>query len=82
MFAAQEFFSGSRALLVVPLGMVTDIACSTGVGWPVFSALNAQAPQPVKWAAAVLTMALGVLLVQVIAAIGARTSPGWRRAHR
>lgn len=74
LLSAPGFFEGRRALLVVPLGMITDIACSTSVGWPIFSALNAQASEPVKWAAAVLTMALGVVLVQGIAVLGVRAS--------
>lgn len=78
LLAAPRFFSGPRALLVIPLGMVTDIACSTSVGWPIFSALNAQAPAPVKWGAAVLTMALGVALVQAIAVLGIRASAATR----
>jgi hypothetical protein len=74
LLAAPRFFTGARALLVLPLGMVCDIASSTAVGWPIFSALNAQAPTPVKYAAALLTMALGVALVQAIAALGVRAS--------
>jgi hypothetical protein len=74
LLAALQFFRGARLLLVVVLGMLTDIACSTAVGWPIFSALNAQAAMPVTWAAALLSMALGCLLVQAIAALGARAS--------
>jgi hypothetical protein len=74
ILAAPRFFHGPKALLVVALGMVTDIACSTSVGWPVFSALNAQAAEPIKWGAALSTMALGVLLIQAIAALGIRAN--------
>ena len=74
LLAAPGYFRGPRAMLVIPLGMVTDIACSTGVGWPIFIALNTQPAAPVKWGAAVLTMALGVGFVQAIAALGIRAS--------
>jgi hypothetical protein len=76
LLLAPTFFRGPRALLVIVLGMVTDIACSMGVGWPIFSALNAQASTPVKYAAAILTMILGIMLVQAIGALGARASRG------
>jgi hypothetical protein len=78
LLVATQFFRGPRALIVVLLGMVADIACSTSVGWPIFSALNAQATEPVKWAAALMTIGLGVLLIQAIAALGARASTSTR----
>jgi hypothetical protein len=74
LLLAPNFFRGPRALLVIVLGMVTDIACGAGVGWPIFTALNAQASQPVKYLAAILTMLLGVGLVQAIAILGTRAN--------
>lgn len=74
LLAAPQLFRGVGLLLVVVLGMFTDIACSIAVGWPIFSALNAQATRPVLWAAALLTMASGCLLVQAIAVLGAPAS--------
>ena len=74
LLAAPQFFRGARVLLVLVLGMITDIACSLGVGWPVFSALNASASAPVKYLAAIATMALGAALIQAIAALGSRAA--------
>lgn len=74
LLAASHYFQGPRVLLVVLLGMVTDIACSTAVGWPIFSALNADAASPVKYGAAILTMALGAVILQAIAMLAVRVS--------
>jgi hypothetical protein len=76
LYVAPTFWRGPRLLLVLVLGMATDIACSTAVGWPIFSALNAQAGAPVTWAAAGLTTVLGVLLVQAITMVAVRAGSG------
>lgn len=74
LLAAPQYLRGARLLLVVGLAMITDIACSTAVGWPIFSALNAHAARPLMWLAAALTIVLGLLLVQAVAALGVRAT--------
>jgi hypothetical protein len=62
-----------------PMLAATRAAASLTIalGWPIFSALNAQAARPVMWAAASLTMALGLVLVQAVATLGVlATAPG------
>jgi hypothetical protein len=65
---------GGRVLLVAALPVTLDVAGSSVVGWPVFSALHAQAGVGVKYAAALLTVALGLAtLATTISFAAART---------
>jgi len=54
-----------RVLLLLPVPMVLDAACSVAMGWPIFSALHAQSSMPVKYLAAFVTLAMGVTLMEV-----------------
>jgi hypothetical protein len=66
LLVAHRWLRGWRLLLLLPLPMFLDAACSVGVGWPVFSALHAQASMPVKYLAAFATIAMGVALLEVM----------------
>jgi len=77
LFAARHLFTGWRQTHLVALPMVANAAGSIAVGWPIYSALNAQASTPVKYAAAVATMAIGYALLSLTITWAARKS-----AHR
>jgi hypothetical protein len=55
---------GWRVLGVLVLPVTLDVAGSGMVGWPVFSALHAQASMPVKYLAALITVAVGVVTLE------------------
>jgi hypothetical protein len=57
---ARRWFSGWRVLLLVPIPMFLDAACSVGMGWPIFSALHAQSSMPVKYLAAFATIGMAL----------------------
>lgn len=64
LLRAPAMFKGWRMLLVPLLPMTADAVGSMASGWPIFSALNtAAASTEVKWAAATLTIVLGLLLM-------------------
>lgn len=68
---------GRRILLVAALPVSLDVAGSSVVGWPVFSALHAQAGIGVKYLAALLTVGLGVAtLAATISFAAARSRCG------
>ena len=70
------FLRGWRILLVAALPVSLDAAGSSLVGWPVFSALHAQAGTGMKYLAAVVTVALGVaVLASTISFAAARNAP-------
>ena len=60
-----SLFTGWRMLLLVPIPMVLDAAGSVGIGWPIFSALHAEASMPVKYLTAILTIAFAVVMLQL-----------------
>jgi hypothetical protein len=74
LYAARHLFTGWRAAYLVALPTVCDAAGSIAVGWPIYSALNAQASQPVKWVAGAATIALGYLLLDLTITWAARKS--------
>jgi hypothetical protein len=74
LLAAGDTFTGWRAVYLVLLPMVCDAAGSVAVGWPIFSALNAQASAPVHWLAAALTMTIGLAALDLLIVYAARTS--------
>ena len=69
LLRAPQLFSGWRLLTLPLLPMTADAAGSIAAGWPIFSALNTPgASAGLKLAAALLTMGLGVLIVDGLAA--------------
>lgn len=65
LFVFGRHFRGARMLLLIPLPMILDAAGSVGAGWPVFSALHAEASTPVKYLCAVATFAIAAALVKL-----------------
>ncbi|TAM69759.1 hypothetical protein [Mycobacterium sp.] len=74
LLAAGDTFTGWRTLYLTFLPMMFDAAGSIAVGWPIFSALNAQASAPVRWLAAALTIAIGLAVLDLLIAYAARMS--------
>ena len=74
LLAAGDMFTGWRALYLPFLPMMFDAAGSVAVGWPIFSALNAQASAPVRWLAAALTLVIGLATLDLLIAYAARLS--------
>ncbi len=74
LLATGDTFTGWRALYLLFLPMMCDAAGSVAVGWPIFSALNAQASGPVRWLAAALTIAIGLATLDLLIAYAARKS--------
>lgn len=74
LYAARELFRGWRQVYLLALPMVGNAAGSIAVGWPIYSALNAQASTPVKYVAALATMALGFVLLDLTISWAARKS--------
>jgi len=74
LLATGDTFTGWRALYLLFLPMMCDAAGSVAVGWPIFSALNAQASTPVRWLAAALTIAIGLATLDLLIAYAARKS--------
>jgi hypothetical protein len=74
LFATGDVFSGWRALYLLLLPMMFDAAGSVAVGWPIFSALNAHASAPMRWVAAVVTIAIGLATLDLLIAYAARMS--------
>lgn len=65
---------GWRVLGVLALPVTLDVAGSGMVGWPVFSALHAQAGTGVKYLAALVTVAIGVAMLEATIRFGAARS--------
>lgn len=65
---------GWRVVLVAALPVSLDAAGSSAVGWPVFSALHAQAGVGVKYLAALVTVGLGVAVLAATISFGAARS--------
>jgi hypothetical protein len=82
LFVGAQFFRGWRMLLVLPLPMILDAAGSVGAGWPVFSALHAQASTPVKYLAALGTLAIAGALLKLTVEYAARRSQEHATAGR
>jgi hypothetical protein len=80
LLAAGNTFTDWRAVYLLFLPMVCDAAGSVAAGWPIFSALNAQASAPVRWLAAALTIAIGLAALDLLIAYAARTSAAQQRA--
>jgi hypothetical protein len=78
LLAAGDTFTGWRAAYLLFLPMVCDAAGSVAVGWPIFSALNAQASAPVRWLAAALTVTIGLVALDLLIVYAARTSAALR----
>jgi hypothetical protein len=57
-------------LLAVPVSL--DVTGSVLTGWPVFSALHAQASMPVKYLCALITVAIGVITLEATIRYGIR----------
>jgi hypothetical protein len=74
LLATGDTFSGWRALYLPFLPMMFDAAGSVAVGWPIFSALNANASTPVRWLAAALTIAIGIATLDLLIGYVTRTS--------
>lgn len=74
LLAARDTFTGWRALYLLFLPMIFDAAGSVAVGWPIFSALNAHASAPVRWLAAGLTIAIGLVALDLLIGYAARIS--------
>jgi hypothetical protein len=77
LLLAGSYLRGWRVLLVAALPVSLDAAGSSIVGWPVFSALHAQAGAGVRYLAAVVTVALGfAVLAATISFAAARSATG------
>lgn len=64
LLRAPQMFSGWRQVLIPLLPMTTDAAGSVICGWPIMSALNTpNASTELKWAAATLTILLGLVVM-------------------
>lgn len=74
LLAAGQVFTGWRAVYLLALPMVCNAAGSIAVGWPVYSALNAQAGPVITWAAALLTIAIGLAILDLLITYAARKS--------
>jgi hypothetical protein len=57
---------------------VFDAAGGVAVGWPICSALNADACAPVRWLAAALIIAIGVGTLDLLIGYAARMSAAAR----
>lgn len=74
LLAAEDRFSGWRMLYLPLLPMVCNAAGSVAVGWPIYSALNAQAGPVITWGAAILTIAIGLAILDILITTAARMS--------
>ncbi|MCX2930011.1 hypothetical protein ORI20_06990 [Mycobacterium sp. CVI_P3] len=74
LLAAEDRFTGWRMLYLPLLPMVCNAASSVAVGWPIYSALNAQAGPVVTWGAAFLTIAIGLSVLDILITTAARIS--------
>jgi hypothetical protein len=76
LLVARDLLKGWRMLLLLPVPMVLDAACSVGMGWPIFSALHAQASMPVKYLAALASLAMAVTMLELtIRYVASRSGP-------
>jgi len=68
LYVAQDYFRGWRAPFIVLLPFMADAACSIVVGLPIYTALHAPgAGAVVTWAAALLSCAIGLFLLDAFA---------------
>jgi hypothetical protein len=68
LYTVPGYFRGWRAPLVVLVPFVADAACSIVVGLPIYTALHAPAAGgAVTWGAALLSCAIGLLLLDAFA---------------
>jgi hypothetical protein len=74
LLVTGDTFTGRRALYLPFLPIMFDTAGSVAVGWPIFSALNAQAAGSIRWLAAALTIAIGLATLDLLIAYAARIS--------
>jgi hypothetical protein len=65
LLVAGGWFIGWRVLLLLPVPMVLDAAGSVGMGWPIFSALHAEAATPLKYLAALATITMAVVMLEI-----------------
>ncbi len=79
LLTAGEVFTGWRMVYLLFLPMVCDAAGTVAVGWPIFSALHADVPTPVRWGAAALSIAIGVAILDLLITYAARTSAALQR---
>lgn len=82
LLLAGSYFRGWKTLLVAALPVSLDVAGSSVVGWPVFSALHAQAGVGVKYLAALVTVGLGVATLAATISFAAGRSGGGVRGGR
>jgi hypothetical protein len=80
LLRAVELFSGWWLLAVLLLPVSLDAAGSALVGWPIFSALNAGADPVTKYAAAILTVLIGVAVLESTIAYGVLVAVPYRPA--
>jgi hypothetical protein len=81
LLAAGDTFTGWRTAYLLLLPMVCNAAGSVAVGWPVYSALNAGAGPLVTWAAAGLTIAIGLAILDLLITYAVRTSARMRAVN-
>jgi len=74
LLAAEDRFTGWRMLYLPLLPMVCNAAGSVAVGWPIYSALNAQAGPVITWGAAFLTIAISLAILDILIMTAARMS--------
>jgi hypothetical protein len=74
LLAAGDTFTGWRTAHLLFLPMVCNAAGSIAVGWPVYSALKAEADPLMSWAAAALTIAIGLAILELLITYAVRTS--------
>lgn len=82
LYRAPQFFRGWRVLLIGLLPMTTDAMGSIGAGWPIFTALNTPgASAELKIAAALLTVFIGLMLMDGLSRLICSESREPRRLH-
>lgn len=74
LFCAPGYFRGWRAPLLVLVPVVADAACSIAVGLPVYSVLHSDTGAVIRWAGALLSCLIGLVILDALARlIRART---------
>ena len=81
LLAGESLFTGRRMLVAALVPMTSYAAYSVAAGWPIFTALHApHLAQGFVWGGAVLTIAIGALLLDRLAVFVASRAPAqWER---
>lgn len=70
IYAVPGYFTGWRRPLLLLVPVVTDAACSVGVGLPVYTALHTPSiSTPVRWLGALASVFIGLVLLDAFARV-------------